>query len=467
MRARSPTGAVAKYDLTLSLGEVTARTGAGERIVGTLEYASGLFEAALGEPDRRLPAPGAGRAGRYPSRPRGDSGAGGRRRAPAAGARRERGPTGRSSAPSPSCSPPRSPPPRTPSRWNRVPAVELRRTQRPRQRAGPPPARPRVGPDSLVAVCLPRCPELIVALAAVLKAGACYLPLDAGYPVQRLSLLLTQSRPAVLLTDRATLRTLARALPADLPVRCLDADARHWAGLPDTDPAVRRLPDQLAYLLYTSGSTGQPKGVAQTWRSADNMVQWQLRKATAGSRPAARVLQFASISFDVSSRRCGARCAPAPRWCYCPTAATRSWTGWMLPRRARRAARLPAGRGAAAGREPRPTRPARPAVRAARSSPPARRCSSATTCGPGCAGSAAPGSTTSTAPPRPMWPASTCCDCADAASWPALPPIGTAIDNTQLYVLDARLQPVPVGVVGELYIAGAEPGPRLPTTGRG
>src|SRR6185503_16777531 len=119
-----------------------------------------------------------------------------------------------------------------------------------------------VSPDSLVAVCLDRSPELFIALLAILKAGAAYLPLDPSYPLARLSLMLADAGAPLLLTTE----TLADELPTQwTPPLLLDADWDLIAlnsdePLPETVVAA----DQLAYVMYTSGSTGTPKGVAVT-----------------------------------------------------------------------------------------------------------------------------------------------------------------------------------------------------------
>src|SRR5690606_23239297 len=112
-----------------------------------------------------------------------------------------------------------------------------------------------VRPGQVVAVVLPRVPELVAALVAVQRVGGVYLPLDPEFPAERLAYMLTDSDAVVLLTTR----TLAKTLPAE-PERILvdDPDLRPdpAAALPDRLPAGRA-----AYVLYTSGSTGRPKGV--------------------------------------------------------------------------------------------------------------------------------------------------------------------------------------------------------------
>ncbi|AYF73656.1 amino acid adenylation domain-containing protein [Nocardia yunnanensis] len=130
------------------------------------------------------------------------------------------------------------------------------------------------GPESLVAVLLPRSAELVVALLAVLKAGAGYVPLDPSSPADRLAYVLSDAKPTSVITD-STVRT---ELPEGLDIVRLDDDSRDWPDTPITD-ADRRAPlraAHLAYVIYTSGSTGRPKGVAVAHRNVvrlmDNIV---------------------------------------------------------------------------------------------------------------------------------------------------------------------------------------------------
>ncbi|OEJ22385.1 amino acid adenylation domain-containing protein [Streptomyces subrutilus] len=152
------------------------------------------------------------------------------------------------------------------------------------------------GPGVLVRVCLPRSAELVVAVLAVLRAGAAYVPLDPDHPAERLAQLV-DSAPAPL-----TLTTIALAGlfpgPGVLTV-ALDAPAEPAAGV-SVPPVGGPLPGpaDLAYVIHTSGSTGRPKGVAIEQRSLANLLE-----ATAvpfGLGPDRRVLQFASPAFDVS-----------------------------------------------------------------------------------------------------------------------------------------------------------------------
>ncbi|WP_243762466.1 non-ribosomal peptide synthetase [Streptomyces sp. Tu 3180] len=139
------------------------------------------------------------------------------------------------------------------------------------------------GPERLVALRLPRTADMIVAILAVWKSGAGYLPLDPALPEDRVRFLLDDARPALVL-DEAALRDLPAAGPA--------ADARPLAP-PD--------PDTTAYVIYTSGSTGRPKGVAVTHRSAANLLAGHREGfvAEAGGGPL-RVALTASFSFDTS-----------------------------------------------------------------------------------------------------------------------------------------------------------------------
>ncbi|HEX6037441.1 amino acid adenylation domain-containing protein, partial [Longimicrobium sp.] len=116
-----------------------------------------------------------------------------------------------------------------------------------------------VGPDVRVGLCVERGLEMMVGLLAVLKAGGAYVPLDPDYPAERLAYMLADSAPAAVLTEGA-LRD--RVAGTDAPVLVLDEAAPAWAHAPAADPERAGLtPDHVAYVIYTSGSTGRPKGV--------------------------------------------------------------------------------------------------------------------------------------------------------------------------------------------------------------
>ncbi|WP_218059828.1 AMP-binding protein, partial [Xanthomonas translucens] len=111
-----------------------------------------------------------------------------------------------------------------------------------------------VVPESSVAVCLPRSIDLVVALLAILKAGAAYLPLDSDVPAARLDTMLADARPRVLLAHRETAALLTPR--DDRHTVLLDADAAWWATVSTQAPTVALLPQHPAYVIYTSGSTG-------------------------------------------------------------------------------------------------------------------------------------------------------------------------------------------------------------------
>ena len=152
-----------------------------------------------------------------------------------------------------------------------------------------------VGAEVRVAVAVERSPELIVTLLGILKAGGAYVPLDPAYPADRLAFMLRDCRAPVLLTQAH----LAAALPATqaVPLR-LDADWRELAAESTAPPEPGLLPANLAYMIYTSGSTGRPKG---TMIHHDSLASYTETAARVyGVGPADRVLQFCSISFDIS-----------------------------------------------------------------------------------------------------------------------------------------------------------------------
>jgi amino acid adenylation domain-containing protein len=152
-----------------------------------------------------------------------------------------------------------------------------------------------VGRETLVAVCTERSLELAVALLGVLKAGAAFLPLDAGYPQERLAFMLDDSGAEVLLTRQRLLPGLPRRKGATL---CLDSEWRKVAAESRLNPSGGATPDNLAYLIYTSGSTGKPKGTMVQHRSLFDYNQTAAREYGVTDRE--RVLQFCSLSFDIS-----------------------------------------------------------------------------------------------------------------------------------------------------------------------
>ncbi|MET7951769.1 amino acid adenylation domain-containing protein [Micromonospora sp. NPDC005324] len=148
-----------------------------------------------------------------------------------------------------------------------------------------------VGTADLVGVCLPRGRDAIVAMLAVLRAGAGYLPLDPTYPPARLALMVADALPALVLTDQD-----GADLPTGTPRLVIDADSTGETGGSVT--VATPDPEDPAYVIFTSGSTGRPKGVSVPRRALEHFCR--VAREHYDLRPDDRVLQFASLSFDAS-----------------------------------------------------------------------------------------------------------------------------------------------------------------------
>jgi amino acid adenylation domain-containing protein len=301
-----------------------------------------------------------------------------------------------------------------------------------------------VGPEQVVALALPRSPELIIAVLGVLKAGAAYLPVDPDYPPERIAFLLTDARPALLLTseqsaaglveDAATPRVFLDAPEIVVMLRgCVDIDPT------DIERVTPLLPAHPAYVIYTSGSTGRPKGVVVSHAGIPSLVAAQRERLGIDAR--SRVLHFASPSFDASfwelcmALLSGARLVIPPAG---PLAgaqlvevmAAQGVTHALIP---------PA---ALAGTPPLGVTGLQTLVVGGEA------------CPAGLVAAWAPGRRVINA----YGPTETtvCATMSQPLSAAVLtsPPIGRPITNMRVYVLDGGLAPVPPGVSGELYLAG-------------
>jgi amino acid adenylation domain-containing protein len=152
-----------------------------------------------------------------------------------------------------------------------------------------------VGPDTLVGLCVERSPEMVLGILGVLKAGGAYLSLDPSYPRERLSFMLSDAGASVLLTQERLLPLLSEY---DGEAVCLDGDGAVISRESTQNPAVALTAENLAYVIYTSGSTGRPKGVMASHKAITNHLLW--RQETYPLSASDRFLHKASSSFDIS-----------------------------------------------------------------------------------------------------------------------------------------------------------------------
>ncbi|WP_164840449.1 non-ribosomal peptide synthetase [Collimonas arenae] len=310
------------------------------------------------------------------------------------------------------------------------------------------------GPEQIVAIAVPRSLELVVALLAILKTGAAYLPVDPDYPQDRITFMLGDAQPVCLLTTNALAPTLPANVPQlllDLPQTAAAIDAYADTNLQDHERSAALTPLHPAYVIYTSGSTGKPKGVVVSHRAIINRLRWM--QATYCLQADDRVLQKTPSSFDVSVWEFfwplidGATLVLAKPGGHKDAAhlvgliaAERITTIHFVPSmlevfllEPNTSACSSLRRVICSGEALAPALQAQFQQRLG--------CELHNLYGP-----------TEAAVDVTYW------DCLAAAANERNPervPIGFPIWNTQMYVLDSGLQPVPAGVTGELYIAGA------------
>jgi amino acid adenylation domain-containing protein/non-ribosomal peptide synthase protein (TIGR01720 family) len=292
-----------------------------------------------------------------------------------------------------------------------------------------------VGPEGRVGICVERSIEMVVGLLGILKAGGAYVPLDAQYPQERLRFMLEDAEVGVLLTQQH----LVEMLPEHAAqVLCLDTDWEQIAQQNIQNPRSGATPDNLAYIIYTSGSTGTPKGVLVQHQGLSNLSKAQAQAFNL--QPDNRILQFSSFSFDASVFEIVMGLLTGAVLCMGKSESV--LPGIDLIQLLRRLAItnivMPPS---ALGAMPYENLPALQTIVVA-----GEACPSDVLAlwSPQHRFFNAYGPTEST-----IW--ATVAECGDSD---VRPPIGRPIANTQVYLLDTYLQPVPIGVAGELHIGG-------------
>ncbi len=294
--------------------------------------------------------------------------------------------------------------------------------------------------DTRIAICMERSPQMIVGLLGILKSGACYVPLDPEYPAQRLAFALEDSQPLAVLVHAPT-----RAVLAGSAIALVDVDAEHLLNQPTHNPAPVAGPNDLAYVIFTSGSTGRPKGVMVEHGSLVNHIAWQAR--TFGFDANERILQRTSVAFDASVWEIWTPLAIGARLVLLPAHASRDVeqmartlveqqvsVAQFVPSLLRLLVQLPA-----------PAVQCRYLFSGGEALEPqlAMQARALTTHG-----------IVNLYGPTEATIDSTSWTCDGNAVVESVP-IGKPIANARAYVLDSRLQPVAIGVAGELYIGGA------------
>lgn len=295
-----------------------------------------------------------------------------------------------------------------------------------------------VGPEVPVGIFIERSLEVPVALLGVLKAGGCYLPLDPEYPEARLAHMLADSRPLLVLSTEA----MGARLPETVQVVSCDAPELETAFDHNPANAERRAgvsPSNTAYIIYTSGSTGNPKGVAVCHSNMSALLHWAT--STFGPQRLSRVLASTSLNFDVSVFEffapllAGGSIEIVRDLLALAETPGKTWKGSLISpvpsvfsMLLERGVMLPDVTTVAFGGEVLPAK----LVEDTRAVLPQARI--ANLYGP-----------TETTVYATAW---------HSESETGEPSIGRPVFNTRAYVLDSRLQPVPTGVTGELYITG-------------
>jgi amino acid adenylation domain-containing protein len=299
-----------------------------------------------------------------------------------------------------------------------------------------------VQPNSLVAVYLERSIEMLVGILAVWKAGGAYVPIDPEYPAERIRFMLEDTKAVVTLTRKH----LGGALPAsDAAVLHVDAPQGSVEGSSGRRRERRPAsPEQLAYVIYTSGSTGHPKGVPIKHASLFNLICWHQRAYDV--KPADRATQIAGPAFDGSVWEVWPYLT-AGASVHIPDDSTRLDAGLMVRWLAERQITLsflPTPLAEAVLREKWPETAALRVLLTGGdklNQRPAHKL---------------PFRLINHYGPTENTVVSTCAEVQAQGASNAAPPIGRPLPNTHAYVLDRHLQPVPIGVPGELLLGGAQ-----------
>jgi amino acid adenylation domain-containing protein len=313
-----------------------------------------------------------------------------------------------------------------------------------------------VGPETRVGICMERGPELIVAILGVLKAGGAYVPLDPDYPAERLVFMRDDAQVTVLITKsmydlRFTMYDLdhsdAAIINRTSKIVHLDTDWPQIAQRSTAAPVVPLHPNNLAYVIYTSGSTGRPKGVQVSHANAVHSTRARMHHYHA---PFTTYLLLTAVAFDASVTGIFWTLSQGARLVLPPEALLRD-----LPRLAEHFAQQQISHITSlaslytlllAQARPRQLAALKTVIVAGEACPSALIAQHHALL-PDCALCNEYGPTEAT-----VW--------SSVYTSHALPmpmvPIGRPITNTQIYLLDARLQPVPIGVAGELYLSGPQ-----------
>lgn len=305
-----------------------------------------------------------------------------------------------------------------------------------------------ISPDEPVGICIERSLEMIVGILGILKAGGGYVPLDPQYPKERLSYMLEDSEISVLLaSDHLT--DLFQA--SNVQIISIDKDWQTIAQESGLDLTQSLSPENLAYILYTSGSTGKPKGVAMPHKPLCNLINWQNENSSISN---AKTLQYTTLNFDVSFQEIFSTLCSGGTLVLFKEELKQDPEAILKLIKAETVERLftpfvflqMLAETAEANDEliPSSLREIMTAGEQLRITPSITNffyklnsCTLHNQYGPTEAHVVT--SFTLTGEPE---------------NWPFLPPIGTPIANTQIYILDKHLKPVPLGVAGELYIGG-------------